>query len=232
MVCGPALEPGAREPGGHVDTVVVERLRSREDAHRADDGETDRDHGHDDGQPGGDPGEVERQPGATGHHQVPEHPLGEVERSCRAAQGGRNDEAEDVHHTGDKSRVDRVAAGRPVGLRVEGVSQQSHGEEEGGDADVHHDQGDHEPAPFAQLHELGCDHPPGGQRGSPMVTRGCEPGSAAGVGAGALRSGIVVTPVLPVDSSPARTTTQATLASPGAGRARSHLQRERGRSRR
>ena len=56
-------------------------------------------------------------------------------------------------HTGDKARVDRVPASRPVGLRVEGVSQQSHDEEEGGDADVDHDQGDHEPAPLAQLHE-------------------------------------------------------------------------------
>ena len=76
----------------------------------------DRHQGHDDGEPGRDPSQVERQSGAAGHHQVPEHPLGEVDRSRRGAQGGGDDEAEDVQHAGHQAGVDVVAAGRSVGL--------------------------------------------------------------------------------------------------------------------
>src|ERR1035438_2790161 len=102
---------------------------------------------------------------------MPEHPLGEIHRSRRAAQGGSNDEAEDVHHASDKARVDRVAAGRPVGLRVERVRQQSDSEKYRGDADIHEDQGDHESAPLAQLHEPGRDHGSSRNRRSPVITR-------------------------------------------------------------
>ena len=96
--------------------------------------------------PGGDPGQIERQSGAAGHHQMAEHPLGKIHRPRRTAQGGGNDEAEDVHHAGDEAGVNRVAAGRAVGLRVEGVREQPDDEKERRYPDVHHDQRDHEPA--------------------------------------------------------------------------------------
>ena len=89
VVGRPVLEAGAGQTGGDVDAVVAELGRGGEHAHRADDGEADRHQRHDDGQAGRDPRQVERQPRTAGHHQVAEHPLGEVDRPGRAARAWR-----------------------------------------------------------------------------------------------------------------------------------------------
>ncbi len=123
VVGGPALEAGARQVDGHVHTVEVELGRSGEDAHCADDGEADRHQRQDDRQPGGDPSQIQRQSGTAGHHQMAEHPVGEVGGTRRGAEGGGHDEAEDVQHARDKRGVDGIAAGRPVGLGRKGMEQ-------------------------------------------------------------------------------------------------------------
>ena len=175
VVGGPALEAGLRQIDGHVHTVELEPGRCGEHAYGADDGEAHRHQGHDDGESRRDPSQVQRKAGAAGHDQVPEHPLAEVGRSRRGAQGGGDDEAEDVQHPGHQARVDVVAAGRPVGMRRKRVEQQPDDEEDRRDPDGHQDQGDHEPATLPQLHEPGGDHAAGGDPGSPPVTRHATP---------------------------------------------------------
>ena len=166
--------PARDRSTGTVTPLKLEPGRRGEHAHRADDGEAHRHQRHDDGESRGDPGQIERQAGAAGHHQVPEHPLGEVGGSRRGAQGGGHDEAEDVQHARDERGVDVVAAGGPVGLRRNGMEQQSDRQEDRGDPDGHQDQGDHEAATLSQLHEPGGDHRdrsgstiPGGPAGAP-----------------------------------------------------------------
>jgi hypothetical protein len=54
-------------------------------------------------------------------------------------------------------------------VRRERVGEQANEEEDGRESDVQRDEGDHEAAPFAQLHGFGGDHAGGGNRGSPAV---------------------------------------------------------------
>jgi hypothetical protein len=70
---------------------------------------------------------------------------------------------------GYQDREDHVAAGGWVGVRRERMGEQANEEEDCREPDVHHDEGDDEAAPFAQLHDSGGYHAGGGNRGCPAV---------------------------------------------------------------
>ena len=196
VVRGPVLQTGLGQSGRKVDALIVDLGGCGEHAHRTDDGEADGDQRYHDGQAGRYPRQVERQPRPAGHHQVTEHPLGEVDRSGRAAQGGGHDEAEDVEDAGHQGVEDVLAAGRPVGLRCKRVGQQADGEEDGGDADGDEDQGHHQTPPPAQLHEPGGDHPTGRDPRAPSVGSVTQ---GIGAGTGASTSEVAVIPTPPID---------------------------------
>ena len=126
----PVVQGGAGERMGNVDPVIVELCRSGEHADRADDGVPDRHHGDDDGQSSGNPGQIEGQTGPAGDHQVAEHPLGEVDRTGRAADHGRHDEPEDVHEPRHQGGEDAVAAGWAVGPGGHRVGDEAHAEKD------------------------------------------------------------------------------------------------------
>jgi len=117
--------------GGHVHTIVIEPRRSREDAHRADDGETGRHQGTMMAKPAGIRARYSakrERPVTTRCRNIPSVRSTDPPSSQR----GGDDEAEDVEHAGAKTRVDVVAAGRPVGLRRECVGEQPYEKEDGG----------------------------------------------------------------------------------------------------
>ena len=169
MIAGPLLQSCTRQPRRHSDAVVVQLGRCGQDADRADDGEADRDDGEHDGETCRYAGEVERQSRPSGDDEVAEHAFRQIDGAGGAAHGGSNDEAEDVHDPGDEGSEDVVAAGRTVGRGVDCVGHETDREEDDRDPDVDRDQGDHETASLAQLHESGGDHPTGREPGPPVV---------------------------------------------------------------
>jgi hypothetical protein len=103
---------------------------------------------------------------------VSEHPFGEVDGSRRGPQRRGDDEPEDIQHAGDEADVLVVAAGRPVGMRGDGVEEQPDPQVDRRDADGHRHQGDHEAAPLAKLLESRGDHGTGRDPRSPVVLAG------------------------------------------------------------
>jgi hypothetical protein len=81
-----------------------------------------------------------------------------IDRAGRAAQGGCDDEAEDVQDAGDETREDVVPTRWAVALRVEGMREKPDDEEDRRYADRDNGKGDHEPPSAAELHESLGDH--------------------------------------------------------------------------
>ena len=120
----PVLEAGERQTCRDVvDALVAQLGRGCEDTDDADDREADATMGTDDRESRGYPRQVQREPRPTGHDEVPEHALGEVDRPGGAADDGGDDEAEDVHDASHEAREDVVAAGRTVGLGSDRVER-------------------------------------------------------------------------------------------------------------
>jgi hypothetical protein len=145
----PRIERDARHARLNRNPVVVDGFGRGEHAHDAHDGETNRDERRDDGETGRYPSEVEGETRTSGYHEVAKHSLRKVNRTCRAPEGGGDDEPKDVHDARYQIREDVVAARWTVGLWREGVPQESDKKEQGRKTDIDNYKGDHEAAALA-----------------------------------------------------------------------------------